>query len=156
MSLRLTPTSYLGYEMTIQFKKLKDNAIVPIRQTPGAAGFDLHSAATGTEIIYRGEVRKIPTGVAVAIPEGHVGLIRDRSSLGAKGLSVLGGVIDSDYRGEISVLLAAVAMRAASVQIPPGARVAQLVIVPYLGRASEAESLPETERGAAGFGSTGV
>jgi dUTP pyrophosphatase len=121
------------------------------RGSEHAAGLDLYCVA-GEEIV-AGGVTKIPTGIHVEIPEGWVGLIRDRSSLGAKGISVLGGVIDSDYRGEIFVCLT---KTSGTYFFNPGDRIAQLVVVPhYVGQPTEVLSLSETARGEGGFGSTG-
>ena len=97
----------------------------------------------------------VRTGISVEIPPGHVGLIRDRSGLAAKhGVFVLGGVIDSDYTGEVKVLLSKAGEGALNIQ--PGDRVAQLVIVTCPAfEVLEVDSLGETARGENGFGSTG-
>ena len=97
---------------------------------------------------------KIDTGIAVKIPSGYVGLIRDKSSIGSKGIIVCGGVVDSDYTGNIIVCLANVT------NIPytfnKGDKIAQLLIVPcYTPTLVEVDELSQTERGDKGFGSTG-
>ena len=143
--------------MQIQFKKLHADARIPTRQTPGSAGFDLHLDGRSPWFMYPGDTRVYPTGIAAAIPEGYVGLIRDRSGLASKGLTVLGGVIDSDYRGEIKVVLNhADGPGSVSVALAPGDRIAQLVVIPCLLDGVEVTELADTERGAGGFSSTGV
>jgi dUTP pyrophosphatase len=96
------------------------------------------------------------TGIAVAIPDGYVGFIKPRSGLAYKhGIDVLGGVIDSGYRGEIGVILLNTDAEAFPINV--GGRIAQLVIQPVaLVNWAEVEDLPESERSGAGFGSTGV
>lgn len=121
------------------------------------AGFDL-PALEAFELA-PGQVRTVPTGVHMAIPVGWVGLIRDRSSVGARGGHVLAGVIDASYRGEIRLVL--VNLGPAPLEFSVGDRIAQCVIVPHLSgnRAQEladVDALGKTERGAGGFGSTGA
>ena len=136
----------------IQFKRLQSNAIVPERKSEGAAGFDLHS--TSDLKLRAGEYEVIGTGIACAIPRGTVGLIRPRSGLAVKhGIDVLAGVIDSDYRGELKVVL--VNHGGLNVSIEEGDRVAQLVVVPYIADSVHTDILPDTARGDSGFGSTG-
>ena len=124
------------------------------RATEGSAGFDLHS--TDEFPIKPASVVSVGTGVRVAIPEGHVGLLFVRSSLGARGITLANsvGVIDSDYRGEIRVLLANISNSWKKVQ--EGERIAQLVVVPFVADAQRVETLDDTVRGDGGFGSTGV
>ena len=135
----------------MDFVKLHPDAKLPIRQTPGAAGYDLHAMANTLV----GAVEIVSTGVAAGIPEGHVGLIRDRSGLAAKhGITVLAGVIDSDYTGEIKVVLSCT--KESPAVIVAGDRIAQLVVVPCVMETSQwVVSLDDTKRGAGGFGSTG-
>ena len=138
----------------LKFKKTDPKAIIPRRQTEGAAGFDLH--ALEAEYLHKTTTPlMVRTGISVEIPPGHVGLIRDRSGLAAKhGVFVLGGVIDSDYTGEVKVLLAKAGEGALNIQ--PGNRIAQLVIVACPAfEVLEVDSLGETARGENGFGSTG-
>lgn len=125
----------------------------PQAQTSGAAGLDLHSREDAW--LYRRERRVIATGVRLAIPPGYAGLIRDRSGLARElGISVLGGVIDSDYRGEIKVILQSHGLEHHHIQ--PGDRIAQLLIVPVPAvELVEVEELDETARADSGFGSTG-
>ncbi|WP_313453498.1 dUTP diphosphatase [Stutzerimonas nitrititolerans] len=130
----------------------------PIQQTQGSAGYDLANANPlgSTLTIYPGERVLVPTGFAWAIPNGFVGLVRPRSGLANReGLDVMAGVIDSDYRGEVQVLLVNHGDR--PVVIGYGGRIAQLVIVAHRNDTLvEADSLTETQRGHFGFGSTGV
>ena len=100
----------------LKFKKTDPKAIIPRRQTEGAAGFDLH--ALEAEYLHKTTTPlMVRTGISVEIPPGHVGLIRDRSGLAAKhGVFVLGGVIDSDYTGEVKVLLAKAGEGALNIQ----------------------------------------
>lgn len=100
-------------------------------------------------------VTKVPTGIAIEIPRGEVGLIMDRSSIGAKSVKVFGGVIDSSYIGDVTVCL--INLSFADIQIKKGDRVAQLVIVPCRNyKFKEVEVLGKTERGVGGFGSSNV
>lgn len=144
----------------IFFKKLVDDAVVPARQTAGAAGFDLH--ANESVVMYPGDRCLISTGVAVCLPIDHVGLIRPRSSYAVKGLTVDAGVIDPDYSGEIKVLAVYQPGRDETEREEPfvitaGDRIAQLIAVPFMGKATDVYVLPNEHesRGAAGFGSTG-
>ncbi len=131
---------------------------LPAYQTDGAAGMDLRAAVSADLVLAPGERAVVPTGFGVAIPEGFEGQVRPRSGLAAQsGLTTLNapGTVDSDYRGEVRVVL--VNLGQAAVTIRRGDRIAQLVIAPVARvRAVESESLPATERGAGGFGSTGV
>lgn len=139
----------------VKYVKLDERAIVPAFGTEYAAGADLY-VLDGAEIL-SGETHWFNTGIAVEIPTGCVGLVFARSSLGAKrGLAPANmvGVIDSDYRGEIKVVLRNYSNETAKVDA--GERVAQLVIVPYLPvDYVETNILEETNRGINGFGSTG-
>lgn len=130
---------------------------LPAYATPGSAGMDLLAALPDTATIEPGRCRLIPTGLRVAIPVGYEGQVRPRSGLALKqGLTILNapGTIDSDYRGEIGVIL--VNLGEAPVKIERGQRIAQLI----LARVERAEwalngSLTSTERGEEGFGHTG-
>lgn len=141
----------------IAVKKLRENAILPTYGSPEAAGADLYACLDAPVTIEAGKTVFIPTGLAMEVPKGCAGLIYARSSLGAKrGLAPANkvGVIDSDYRGEISVAL----HNHGSVpqEINPGDRIAQLLITPVLTPPyQEAEELTDTHRGTGGFGSTG-
>lgn len=135
----------------MNFKQFHPLAQLPIRQTAGAAGYDLH--ALGHHMVGATEI--IPTGVGVEIPPGHVGLIRDRSGHAAKyGLTTLAGVIDSDYKGEVMVILSCT--KDESVSISAGERIAQLVVVPCVMEESKwVATLELSDRGEGRFGSTG-
>ncbi|MBQ3234607.1 MAG: dUTP diphosphatase [Clostridia bacterium] len=143
--------------ITVKFKKLSDKAKTPTFGTEFSAGADLYSAE-GEVVINPGETKFIGTGLATAIPVGTVGLIYARSGLACKkGLAPANkvGVIDSDYRGEIKVALHNHGTEPQTVA--EGERVAQMVIAPYFAVSyEETADLDETERGAGGFGSTGI
>jgi dUTP pyrophosphatase len=123
----------------------------------GAAGLDLASAADAPITVAAGARVAVPTGLAFEIPQGFEGQVRPRSGLARKvGLTVVNapGTIDSDYRGEVQVLL--VNLGDAPHVIQPGDRVAQLVIAPVtLAELEEASELSDTARGSGGFGHTG-
>jgi dUTP pyrophosphatase len=138
--------------MKISFKKLDDKAFVPRHMTEGAAGMDL----TATSMDFTEKFVEYGTGLAVAIPEGYVGLLFPRSSISKMEMSMANsvGVIDSDYRGEIKVRLR-YKQPIPSFLYAVGERVAQLVIVPYTQvEAQLVDILPDTARGEGGFGST--
>lgn len=141
----------------VRCQLLHKNAKLPTRYTAGAAGLDLYAQMDSSVMIPIGEWRSIPTGVAVAIPQDHVGLICPRSGLALnEGVTVLNGpgVIDEDYRGEIRIIL--VNHGRTRVIIDHGDRIAQLVVVQAFGVHAElVDELPRTDRGEGGFGSTG-
>lgn len=132
---------------------------LPAYETAGSAGMDVRAAVPEGEpiVLAPGERTMVPTGLSVAIPQGYEIQVRPRSGLAAKhGLTCLNtpGTIDSDYRGEIKVILVNLGQDAFTIQ--RGERVAQLVLAPVTRLAWQAvETLDETERGAGGFGSTG-
>lgn len=132
------------------------HAEVPTRAHPTDAGLDL--AASETTHIAPGVVTLVPTGIAVAIPEGHVGLLIARSSLAVKKAMTLAngvGIIDSDYRGEIKIPI--IPLDGCHNLIQAGTRIAQLLILPIATPTVEVVAeLPDTERGDGGFGSTGA
>jgi dUTP pyrophosphatase len=143
--------------MELPFRRLDPGAALTTAQHPGDAGVDLRSNVD-VELL-PGERAMVPTGVAVAIPEGHAGLVLPRSGLAAKrGLTLANspGLIDAGYRGE--VIVAAVNLdRTDAVKIARGDRVAQLVIVALPSVEPRwASALPDSERGDGGFGSTGA
>ncbi|MBW8268319.1 dUTP diphosphatase [Caldovatus aquaticus] len=147
--------------MRMPVKRLSDTARLPFRASAGAAGYDLHADLRqgGTDappcLIPPGQRVTVPTGIALAIPEGCYGRIAPRSGLAIRGLDVLGGVVDADYRGEIMVILANHDHHRA-VEIQHGERIAQLIIERIETPVVElVESLPSTWRGVGGFGSTG-
>ena len=141
----------------IRIKKLRKNAIVPTYGSQEAAGADLYACMDEQVTIEPGESSWIDSGIAVELPRGYVGLIFARSSMGAKrGLAPANkvGVIDSDYRGELRVVLHNHSK--ISQQVEPGERIAQLVIVPIITPGFEVvDDLSDTVRADKGFGSTG-
>lgn len=142
----------------ILVKKLHENAVVPKRATPGSAGMDLCACIDAPVTIAPGSLAMIPTGIAIALPQaGCAAFLFARSGLGVKhGITLSNGVgvVDSDYRGEIKVGLCNVGSEPYTIE--PGERIAQMVVMPVmLWATQEADSLPETQRGTGGFGSTG-
>ena len=137
--------------------RLRDDAVIPAQAYDGDAGLDL--AACEHAELGPGERAVVGTGVAVAIPDGYAGLVLPRSGLAARhGLTLVNppGLIDSGYRGELKVILLNTDAREPFV-VEPGMRIAQLVLVEAASvRLVEVEELPESERGAAGFGSSGA
>ncbi|MEQ3627810.1 MAG: dUTP diphosphatase [Hyphomonas sp.] len=132
---------------------------LPAYETIGSAGMDVRAAVSQADpiLLQAGERAMIPTGLSVAIPQGYEIQVRPRSGLAAKhGLTCLNtpGTIDSDYRGEIKVILINLGQDAFTIQ--RGERIAQLVLAPVTQLAwIEVDALDETDRGAGGFGSTG-
>lgn len=139
----------------IQFMKLEDTATIPKRQSDGAAGFDIHADIKSPVSVAGGSYTAIDTNIAVAIPTGHVGLIKPRSGWAIKnGIDTMAGVIDSDFRGGIKVIITK--HDAGEFWINPGDRIAQLIVVPICVGSAEVTVLGGTTRGSDGFGSTGV
>ena len=138
----------------MKVKRLTETAVLPSKGSSHAAGFDL-VADEGGSIPSRRRVT-ISTGIAVAIPEGFYGRIAPRSGLAAKyGINVLAGVVDSDYRGEVKVILHNTGRTI--YDFSQGDRIAQLIIEKcYSPEIEEVEDLDSTVRAAGGFGSTGV
>ena len=143
--------------MKINIKRLTETAILPERGSAYAAGYDLFADVAETVEIKPHETKMIGTGLAMEIPEGYFGGIFARSGLSSKeGLrpAKCVGVVDADYRGEVKVALHndGEVVR----EIKAGQKIAQLVVVPFLGvEFDEVEELSETVRGVGGFGSTG-
>lgn len=135
-----------------------DGAILPEYKTDGASGCDVHAFVKEPVELLPGDIKLIPTGLACAIPEGFEIQVRPRSGLAAKnGITCLNtpGTIDSDYRGEIKVILINLGKEAFIVK--HGDRIAQFVVAPVVrGIFKTVKSLDETLRGSGGFGSTGV
>jgi dUTP pyrophosphatase len=140
----------------LEFKRLERFARAPERAHDHDAGYDLFAAETAR--IEPGERASVGTGIAVAIPEGHGGLVLPRSGLAARhGIALVNapGLIDAGYRGELRILLLNTD-RHQAFEIAPGDRIAQLVIVQVESlELAEVEELTETARAAGGFGSTG-
>lgn len=166
----MNPVSQALSQPTIKVKRLHDDAVVPRYVTAGAAGMDLHAVVypednggtlrKGEEAIpvEAGARVLIRTGLAFAIPAGFEMQIRPRSGLALKhGITVLNtpGTIDADYRGEVGVIL--FNSSSTTFYVNPGDRIAQAVIAPVAdAEMVEVQELGETDRGAGGFGSTGV
>lgn len=131
---------------------------LPAYQTPDSAGLDLCAALEGAVTLAPGERRLIPTGLALAIPPGFEGQVRPRSGLALRhGITVLNspGTIDSDYRGEVQIIL--VNLGEAPFEVRRGERIAQLVVAPVThATLVKAEAVSGTRRGSGGFGSTRV
>lgn len=143
--------------MKLKIKRMRADALIPKRATAESAGLDLSAFLDQDTVINPGEIVKIPTGIAIGLEVGTVGLVYPRSGLSSKyGITLANcvGVIDSDYRGEI--LVPVINHSAAPFTIHNGDRIAQLVVSPILlPEIEEATELNETERGTGGFGSTG-
>jgi dUTP pyrophosphatase len=140
----------------LSFAKLVPEARLPSRAHAGDAGLDLHAVEAAH--LQPGERAGVGTGLSVAVPAGHAGLVLPRSGLAAKhGIALVNapGLIDPGYRGELRVLLLNTD-RSEPFEIEPGDRIAQLLLVPFVAAdAVEASGLDETQRGLAGFGSSG-
>jgi dUTP pyrophosphatase len=136
-------------------RRLRDDAVVPTQAYAGDAGLDL--AACERVELGPGERAVVPTGLAVAVPEGYAGFVQPRSGLAAEhGLTILNtpGLIDSGYRGELRVVIYNTD-RSAPFVVEPGMRIAQLVVLPVASvDLVEVEELPQSERGVRGFGSS--
>ncbi len=143
--------------MELPVRRLRAEAELPSQAYSGDAGFDL--AACERHELDPGERVVVPTGLAVAIPEGHGGFVLPRSGLAARnGITIVNapGLIDSGYRGEVQVVLLNTDLERPFV-VEPGMRIAQLVVLPVPPvELVELEELPESERGVRGFGSSRV
>ena len=141
----------------VLFKKLNSKAQIPSYKTDGSSGLDLMALLEKPERLKPGDTSIIPTGIALAIPEDTEIQIRPRSGLAAKSnISVLNtpGTVDSDYRGEIKIILHNHGKN--DFIVNDGDRIAQMVLMPILKAEFElVDELPETLRGSGGFGSTG-
>ena len=141
----------------VPVRRLRDDAELPSQAYAGDAGFDL--AACERHQLAPGERAVVPTGLALAIPEGHGGFVLPRSGLAARnGITIVNapGLIDSGYRGEVQVVLLNTDPERPFV-VEPGMRIAQLVVLPIPPvELVELEELPESERGVRGFGSSRV
>ena len=142
---------------SIRVKKLHPNAKLPTYGSGEAAGADLYACLDAPVTIQPGEIFWVPTGIALEVPKGCAGLVYARSSMGTKrGLAPANkvGVVDSDYRGEIRVVLLNHSKQPQTLE--PGERIAQFVITPVLQpQYEEVAELTDTDRGEGGFGSTG-
>jgi dUTP pyrophosphatase len=142
--------------VTLPFTRLTDAARPPARAHDSDAGYDLHAAEAAR--LEPGERASVGTGIALALPDGHAGLVLPRSGLAARhGIALVNapGLIDPGYRGEVRVLLLNTD-RSEPFEVSPGDRIAQLLLVRFDALAlHEVGSLEETVRGSGGFGSTG-
>ena len=127
---------------------MNNNVIIPIRAPKRSAGLDFHSSID--VCIETGSIKKINTGICVFVPENYYGSIRDKSSLAAKGLLTLGGVIDNDYTGEIIIVLASLIE---PIKIKQGQKLAQLIVSNIMYQEIKlVKFLKSTERNDKGFG----
>ena len=142
--------------MTVLFKRVHADAVLPAYAHPGDAGLDLCACEAAT--LLPGERRLVRTGLVMELPSGTEAQLRPRSGLALKhGITLLNtpGTIDEGYRGELGVIL--VNLGQEPFEVVPGMRIAQMVVAPVLRVAvAESETLGETPRGCGGFGSTGV
>ena len=137
--------------MKIQIRRLTPTATLPTYATDGAAGMDLYADEDDEVCLGAGPVR-VRTGIALSIPPGYEAQVRPRSGLSSAGVVVALGTIDSDYRGEVMVVMSSSSPHS----IYRGNRIAQLIIAPVVrAELVEVDDLDETARGAGGFGSTG-
>jgi dUTP pyrophosphatase len=155
--MRLTPSPSTRDDVAhIQVVRLRPDATLPTRATEGASGWDLHAVEATT--LAPGQRGLIRTGLAIALPPGVELQVRPRSGLALRhGVTVLNapGTVDSDYRGELCVLL--INLGAEPFAISPGMRIAQAVAARYVEqRWTLAQSLPDSQRGAGGFGHSGA
>jgi dUTP pyrophosphatase len=146
-------------EVVVAVRRLDHGKDLPLPryESEGAAGLDLMAAVEQPFDLLPGAVAMVPTGLAIALPQHFEAQIRPRSGLAAKhGVTVLNspGTVDADYRGEVKVIL--INHGKLTLTIERGMRIAQMVVAPVTRLAwSETETLPDTQRGAGGFGSTG-
>ena len=144
--------------MTLNFIKVRKDAKIPTRSTSGSAGMDMYACITENITIAPGELRIIPTGIAVALPSpDYAVFLYARSGLGVKhGICLANGVgvIDSDYRGEICAGICNVSNEPYTIE--PQERICQMIVAPVvMAQLNEVENLDKTHRGEGGFGSTG-
>jgi dUTP pyrophosphatase len=138
--------------MELKVKKIHPDAKLPQYSHKGDAGLDLFSSIDC--VLKKGEVKPIPAGIKMAIPEGYVGLVWDKSGISLQGVHRLAGVVDSGYRGEVRVVMVNLGEKPFVVE--KGMKIAQLLIQPVIElKVMEVETLEETSRGENGFGSTG-
>ncbi|MBU1185821.1 MAG: dUTP diphosphatase [Acidobacteria bacterium] len=139
--------------MKLRVKRIHKEARLPSYGHPGDAGMDLY--AVEDVVLERGNPVPVPTGIQVAIPVGHVGLVWDKSGVSLSGVHRLAGVIDAGYRGEIRVVLINLTEKPYTVE--RGKKIAQMLIQPVFSvEIEEADNLDGTDRGEGGFGSTGL
>ncbi len=146
--------------VSVSVKRLAHNSDIPLPayESTSAAGMDLPAAVDSDLVLEPGARALVPTGLAIALPEGYEAQIRPRSGLAVRfGVTVLNtpGTVDADYRGELKVILNNFGKDSFTVE--RGMRIAQMVIVPVIqAELKETDTLPNTKRGESGFGSTGI
>jgi len=139
--------------MELRVKRIHPDAKLPVYGHPGDAGLDLFSVVDRE--LRPGDVFAVPTGIQVAVPAGHVGLVWDKSGISLQGVHRLAGVVDSGYRGEVQVVM--INLSATPFAVKKGMKIAQMLVQPVAGlNVVEAENLDDTARGQGGFGSTGL
>jgi len=139
--------------MEIRVKRIHPEARLPVYGHPGDAGMDLFSVVD--QDIAPGTALAVPTGLQVAIPAGHVGLIWDKSGISLKAVHRLAGVVDAGYRGEVRVVM--INLGRESFPVRKGMKIAQMLVQPVVAvEVVESETLDGTSRGEGGFGSTGL
>ena len=141
-------------EVTLNFLKISKSAEAPEYALDTDAGFDLKALESVT--IFPFEQKKVSTGIAIEVPEGYVGIVRDRAGIVQKmNVHTVAGTFDSGFRGEVSIML--VNMNDKTIEIETGMRIAQRILVPIVkAKITEVKKLSSTERGDKGFGSTGM
>lgn len=139
--------------MILKVQRIHPEAKIPVYGHPGDAGLDLFSVVDRD--LAPGEVFAVPTGIRIAVPSGHVGLVWDKSGLSLRSVHRLAGVIDAGYRGEVQVVL--INLGPAPFAVRKGMKIAQLLVQPVLAvEVVESDALDDTPRGQGGFGSTGL
>lgn len=139
--------------MELKVKRIHPEAKLPVYGHPGDAGLDLFSVAD--RALGPGEVFAVPTGIQVAVPAGHVGLVWDKSGISLQGVHRLAGVVDSGYRGEVQVVM--INFGPGTFAVKKGMKIAQMLVQPVAAvEVVESDSLDDTARGQGGFGSTGL
>jgi len=138
--------------MELKIQRIHKDAKLPLYQHKGDAGLDIFSSIDC--VLEAGEVKPVPTGIRMAVPDGYVGLVWDKSGISLRGIHRLAGVIDSGYRGEVRVVMVNLGNEAFVIE--KGMKIAQLLVQPVTEvKVVEAEELETTSRGEEGFGSTG-
>ena len=139
--------------MELKVKRIHPEARLPVYGHGGDAGLDLFSVVDRD--IGPGELYAVPTGIQIAVPGGHAGLVWDKSGISLRGVHRLAGVIDAGYRGEVKVVL--VNLGPAAFSVRKGMKIAQLLVQPVSSvTVAEVDDLDDTSRGEGGFGSTGL
>jgi dUTP pyrophosphatase len=139
--------------MELRVKRIHPEAKLPVYGHPGDAGLDLFSVVDRE--LGPGEVFAVPTGIQVAIPAGHAGLVWDKSGISLQGIHCLAGVVDSGYRGEVQVVM--INLSAAPFAVKKGMKIAQMLVQTVAAvSVIECEALDGSSRGEGGFGSTGL